>query len=64
MVANDVGTANIDRYVDKRSDAGAENATINRELATGWALRDLQAHLRHLRVVIDALRHRLSYVRF
>ena len=33
MPANDVGTTDIDRYVKVRREAGAENGTINRELA-------------------------------
>jgi integrase len=33
MVANDVGTDAIDSYVTKRTEAGAQHGTINRELA-------------------------------
>jgi site-specific recombinase XerD len=33
MPENDVGTTDIDRYVKTRREAGAENGTINRELA-------------------------------
>jgi integrase len=33
MKANDVGTTDIDSYIEKRQAEGAENATINRELS-------------------------------
>src|ERR1700681_4013911 len=33
MPANDLGTTDIDRYAKARREAGAENGTINRELA-------------------------------
>src|SRR6266567_2191519 len=33
MIANEVGTDDLDRYVDERRPEGAENATINREIA-------------------------------
>lgn len=31
--ANDIDTETIDRYVDRRKAEGAENATVNREIA-------------------------------
>jgi Phage integrase, N-terminal SAM-like domain len=33
MIANEVGTDDLDRYVDGRRREGAEKATINREIA-------------------------------